>query len=267
MQSDGLSDRIKKYNSDGNHFTDDSIQSEKVMEQAINQNIKEYAHTKINELFPEGELIIRKKVSVYELKKIQQRVYSDAPIPHEKEKTKFITPDGGIWFLKLNEKEIPILIIEDKKQGTNDKLFSEGRNKQSTGNAIERFAKNVRACEMLFHEYDIFPYVLFASGCDFHPSETISDRIVVGNYGYPNHQITIDPSKEDGIVYKDIIQEIEKINIKKKFGKDCVMIPFIKSHKWDEMPHNSSNWKIDEIIIICHKVLDLSFESILKVDT
>jgi len=267
MQSGGLSERIKKYNIDGNHFTDDSIISEKVMIQAINGKIIDYAKMRINESFPGGELLIRKKMSVYHLKTIQKNVYLDAPVPYEKEKKKYITPDGGIWFLKFNDVEYPLLIIEDKKQGTNDKLYSIGKNKQSLGNAIERFAKNVRACEMLFHGYEIFPYVLFASGCDFHPSETISDRIVVGNYGYPNHQITIDPLKTDEIIYEEIISEIEKIDIKKKIGGKCVMIPFIKSHKWDEMGHNASNWKMDEISVICCRVLDLSFISILKLDT
>ncbi len=267
-QSSGLSERIKDYHKNGNHFTDDSSISEKVLMQAINTKIKHYAEEKIKQMFPNGKLRIYDKISLYDLKQIQKQTYTDAPEPNEKEKRKYINPDGGIWFLETNDqKNIPILILEDKKQGTNDKLFYSGKKKQSLGNAIERFAKNVRACEMLFHEYDIFPYVLFASGCDFHPSETISDRIAVGNYGYPNYEIIINQDTTDLIINEELKQLIETIDIKKKMGGKCVMVPFIKSHKWNEMEHNSSNWKIDEIITVCCKVLDLSFESILKVDT
>ena len=38
---------------------------------------------------------------------------------------------------------------------------------------------------------NIFPYIIFASGCDFHYTESISKRFEQGNYGYPNKTINV----------------------------------------------------------------------------
>ena len=97
-----------------------------------------------------------------------------------------IKPDAGIILWKINNKHYPIYIGEDKIQGTNDKLFEAGKPKQATGNAIERYFKNVRAEELLCSRLPYFPSVVFASGCDFHHSETIAKRLEAGNYGVPN---------------------------------------------------------------------------------
>jgi len=254
--SEGLSERIQKYNDEGKHFTDDSIPSERTLKEAI-PSIKEYIIS-----LNKGELLIKDKITVYELKMIQKKIFQDAPEPNENDKKKYISPDGGIWFLSKDGKEYPILIIEDKKQGTNDLRFTDGKGKQSLGNAIERFAKNVRACEMLFHGYTYFPYVLFGSGCDFHPSETISQRIVVGNYGYPNHEITLTKDKTSDELSNELNTIIKNIDVKKKLGNKCVVQSFIKSHRWNEMIHNSSGWTKNEIIKICCKTIDLVIQEL-----
>lgn len=90
----------------------------------------------------------------------------------------FIRPDGGCIFL-IDKKgnKYPILISEIKKQGTNNKLVKEGKDKQSKGNAIERLGKNVCAFRAMLTEEDIFPFICFGSGCDFEPSSTILDRV------------------------------------------------------------------------------------------
>jgi hypothetical protein len=255
--SEGLSERIQKYNDDGNHFTDDSIPSEKTLKDAIHV-IKDYVIS-----LKKGTLIIKDKMTVFDLKMIQKNIFSDAPEPNESDKKKYISPDGGIWFLLIDGKEHPILIIEDKKQGTNDLRFSDGKGKQGLGNAIERFAKNVRACEMLFHEYSYFPYLLFASGCDFHPSETISHRIVVGNYGYPNHEITLTKDKTQDELSNELDTINRNIDVKKKLGNKCIVQTFVKSHRWNEMNHNSSSWTKNEIINICCKTIDLVIQELL----
>ncbi|WP_229238461.1 EcoRI family type II restriction endonuclease [Campylobacter volucris] len=55
-----------------------------------------------------------------------------------------IKPDGGVLFLNSFSglKKI-LLIAEAKRQGSNDVRLQEGKNKQATGNAIERLGKNL----------------------------------------------------------------------------------------------------------------------------
>jgi type II restriction enzyme len=70
----------------------------------------------------------------------------------------------------------PILVPEEKQQGTNDLRIVEGLGKQSKGNAIERLAKNLKVIELLFSNEKINPFIAFLQGCDFHPTESIVDR-------------------------------------------------------------------------------------------
>lgn len=55
-----------------------------------------------------------------------------------------IKPDGGVLFLRKKDddryKKI-LLITEAKRQGTNDVRQKQGKNKQATGNAIEKLGK------------------------------------------------------------------------------------------------------------------------------
>ncbi|ECR3383320.1 hypothetical protein F1P91_03320 [Campylobacter jejuni] len=57
-----------------------------------------------------------------------------------------IKPDGGVLFLRKKDdrkfKKI-LLITEAKRQGTNDIRTKQGKNKQATGNAIERLGKKL----------------------------------------------------------------------------------------------------------------------------
>jgi hypothetical protein len=162
-------------------------------------------------------------------------------------------PDGGILFA-VKEERIPILIVEDKVQGTNDKRLEKKLGRQSTGNAIERAGKNIRGAEMLFTG-NIFPYVLFASGCDFHSTETIAKRIEMMNMGYPNHSIEISP---------DTVQTMTSLlpNIQvKKIGGKCIASVFVKSHKWNEMKHGASLWKKEEQVLLLKHVIDKVLET------
>ena len=70
----------------------------------------------------------------------------------------------------------PILVSEEKQQGTNDLRINEGLSKQSKGNAVERLAKNLKVIELLFSNEKINPFICFLQGCDFHPTESIVDR-------------------------------------------------------------------------------------------
>lgn len=91
--------------------------------------------------------------------------------------TTHMKPDGGIVYMIKDEFKHPILVSEEKQQGTNDVRLSEGLDKQSKGNAVERLGKNVKVVELLFSNEKINPLVVFLQGCDFHPSESIVDRV------------------------------------------------------------------------------------------
>ena len=58
-------------------------------------------------------------------------------------------PDGGIIYLHIGNYKFPILMAENKLQGTIDKLAKQGKKQIAQGNAIERLGKNV----LLFQTY------------------------------------------------------------------------------------------------------------------
>ncbi|WP_276883956.1 EcoRI family type II restriction endonuclease [Campylobacter cuniculorum] len=81
-----------------------------------------------------------------------------------------IYPDGGILFLRKKDDEKfkkVLLITEAKRQGTNDERKKEGKNKQATGNAIERLGKNLTSIKAMLNHERITPFVCFGWGCDF----------------------------------------------------------------------------------------------------
>jgi type II restriction enzyme len=111
-------------------------------------------------------------------------------------KNPFIRPDGGILYAIIGKKSYPILVPEAKKQGTNDKLLEEGKKKQAKGNAIERAVKNHTELKLFFKPYDFYPYVVFASGCDFEPSSSINDRLdCMTEYEPRNTEYIFHPNK------------------------------------------------------------------------
>lgn len=99
-------------------------------------------------------------------------------------------PDGGILSVVGNSgKSHPILIAEKKNQGTNDLRATEGKLKQSKGNAIERLGKNVIGFRTAMKGESIFPFVCFGDGCDFDESSSILDRVVtIAQFGRLNHE-------------------------------------------------------------------------------
>ncbi|MCR6593832.1 EcoRI family type II restriction endonuclease [Campylobacter insulaenigrae] len=80
----------------------------------------------------------------------------------------FIKPDGGVLFLNNTSGYKKVLLIaEAKRQGTNDIRLQEGKNKQATGNAIERLGKNLTGIKAMLNHEKITPFVCFGWGCDF----------------------------------------------------------------------------------------------------
>lgn len=263
-QSVGLSERHLQYHQDGNHLSQDSIESEANLKEAMLE-IKEYAKSKLESHGLRFEYC--EKLSTYDIQKIWHSHGGPEPNPDPKNKTTNIRPDGGIIMAILpNNLRYPVFIGEDKVQGSNDKRFSKGLARQATGNAIERGAKNIRASEILCSNLSVFPYCMFVSGCDFHDSETISKRLEQMNYGFPIHYIDINKESTPSTIKKDVSRVIEEINISKKYGKDVASV-FVKAHKWNAMPHGSSRWKKDEIVAISKRVVDQAVSSILKLNT
>lgn len=258
-QSDGLSNRIKQMSNEGRHFTDDSTISEKRLMKAIN-NIILYTKEKLKKI--NGDVIHKNIITLYDCQEYFHKI--GGPEPNPENKKVYMKPDGGILFANIKDELIPLLIVEDKVQGTNDKLFSKNKKRQATGNAIERAAKNIRGAEMIFSGMNIFPYVLFASGCDFHSSETISKRFEMMNMGYPNHYIDLNPNKNNEEIEESIENELQNIIIIKRNKINIVSI-FIKAHKWNEMEHNSSLWKTEEYEKILCRIIDIVLKELFDI--
>lgn len=258
-QSQGLSARLTQMNSDGHKLNDDSALSESTLSSAI-ADVVEYARERVLTLLG-GEVVHKKNMSLYDCQECYHKV--GGPEPEEENKRFYMKPDGGIIVAIVNGEEIPLLITEDKVQGTNDNLYEQNKKRQSTGNAIERAAKNIRGAEMIFSNMDVFPYALFASGCDLHHTETISKRIVMMNMGTPNHYIEVRPDKTKEEISKEVDDVVKNIKIKNVRGKSIASV-FVKAHKWDVMKHRSSMWEKPEIVKICFMIVDLVLDEIVK---
>ncbi len=259
-QSSGLRARHIKMHEDGKHLMMDANESEATLNDAM-EFIKEYAREKIESLGARMEFT--SKCSLFDCK--QQLIASGGEIrggidPRNKKVS--MKPDGGIiWAILKSGKKYPVFIGEDKVQGTNDSRRQEGLGRQATGNAIERAAKNIRGSEMLCHHMSSFPYVIFASGCDFHHTETISKRLEMMNMGVPNHYIEVTPSTTPETLNPLIEEVCDHIDVRKMSGIGIASI-FVKAHKWDQLNHGSSRWRKKEIIAFSCEVIDQTIASI-----
>jgi hypothetical protein len=273
-QSKGLSDRhLHMHQNEKRTLVDDSNISEGNLKTIIDPLIQ-FAK---DEIEPYGGIIeYHKKLSLDDIMKYRMDDTFLFPTIEEQKDNKdvkndnsrvSIKPDAGIILWKINNKHYPIYIGEDKIQGTNDKLFEAGKPKQATGNAIERYFKNVRAEELLCSRLPYFPSVVFASGCDFHHSETIAKRLEAGNYGVPNlyAEITNDhPTISETELSETFIQ---KVNVIKRYIS--MYMPFasiptvcVKAHKWDQMKHLSSLWLPAEYLEISKEIIKQSVERV-----
>ncbi|MFY7729911.1 MAG: EcoRI family type II restriction endonuclease [Flavobacterium sp.] len=263
-QSQQLSQSISTYHSEGNTLVDDSKESESNLYSVITQDVLQYAQLKAAAF--DATVVVERRLYSYDCHQTVKQTYPSLPdIPErmvDKYKSTYVQPDGGIMFLVTKEgKRIPILISEDKVQGTNDRRFAKEQSKQSTGNAIERGAKNMNFIRTLCQPLTYFPYVIFASGCDFHESETIPMRLVQMNHLQPYHYIDIGNREKD--VEEQLTECIDNIRIAKVYGMDVATI-CIKAHAWNLYPHNSSRWKQYERIRVCKKIIDLALDELFK---
>lgn len=173
----------------------------------------------------------------YPIRILEAMVSSNDIITQEKTSFK---PDGGLVWVLINGKKYYILVSEQKKQGTNDKLLLEGKKKQSKGNAVERLGKNIIAVEILFGDEDITPIVVFLQGCDFFDEESsIPDRIRTIAKFQPINQINL---------YK---KQLQKYNW---FAGSF----FMRGHSMNDKP-GTSDWTFNEMMTI---LLDVATKSI-----
>ena len=246
-QSSGLSKRHKERAKKGDKLNTDSKKSEKILTHA-------------------SRLIIRYVKRKYgkDVKWIKEMKIDDVSarvpgIPHFNDKRCSFKPDGGIMFID----DKVLLISEDKKQGSNDILFARGEKKQGTGNAVERALKNINIAETLCLPQSTFPYVIFAAGCDLHHSETISGRIKAANNCYPINYREVTSSKRKSI--RNILMNSD-IDVRKRHMWDTklsVFTPFFSGHKYNEMPHGSSDFSLIEVYVLLKRVIDESISEFL----
>lgn len=250
----------------GQHPTDDSIPSEQTLTEAIPHilaHAREKARLHGEALGHVGTIEHLTIMSLYELKNSAQKY--GGPPPNEEDKRVSMRPDGGIFLLTWKGERYPVLIIEDKCQGTNDTRHAEGKKKQALGNAIERAFKNVNAAKMMCIHSPCFPYAIFASGCDFHHTETIAQRLEAGNMGYPNHYLDMSHKLPNTLDCDSLIPDI---NVKKRVYSNGLQTDiasiFVKAHKWDEGKHSSSRWTAEEYQRICCHIIDQTMASIVS---
>jgi len=149
-------------------FNEDALGHEVWLQESVSKLIPI-----LQEEYPSVEFFWKKKITKRE---IATKVNPKVPYNPEVEKS-FVSPDGGVLFVKYKGEEYPILISEAKKQGTNVIRLDEGLKKQSKGNAIERAFKNIDEFKLYCEDLDYFPYVIFACGCDFESGSSILDRL------------------------------------------------------------------------------------------
>ncbi len=194
-QTDSLRNRIEQHKPKNNQ----SKKDDKAIETAMYLVI-DYLHERFD---------FEKNYSGYELKYEKTLKVEDmiAHIKRRNQRDEFdlnyvdrsIVPDGGVLFLskKDGSEKLPLLFAEVKHQGTNDKRAAEGKQRQATGNAIERLGKNLTGIRAMMNHDKVTPFVCFGSGCDFAPTEkTVLSKVSMLNQFYPLNRTYV--FKRDG---------------------------------------------------------------------
>ena len=164
-------------------FGEDAIGHEVGMQKSVSKLI-----LILQEEYPSVEFLWKKKITKRE---IVAKVNPKVPYNPEVENS-FISPDGGVLFIKYTGKYYPILISEAKKQGTfffnkdgtlkknltkKQVLLALNGKEQGKGNAIERAYKNIDEFKLYCEDLNYFPYIIFACGKDFESGSSILDRL------------------------------------------------------------------------------------------
>jgi hypothetical protein len=201
----------------GQHTTDKSAKAEKKLVTAVKKvkaTLEARGHT-VEHIF---------NLSYYDMKQ-NSHLHLGTPVPNEDDKMS-ICPDGGS--LLVDGKIVGI--FEDKYEGTADDVGNEDKN-WAGGSTIDRTFKNVNACKMYCAGTGVFPYVVFAHGCNFHPKLSVSKRLEQGNYGFPNQMVIITPNDNGKAAFERLLETITPESVRPRgASKLNVASIFIKTH-------------------------------------
>ena len=204
-------------------------------------NILDISYEIMKELkleYPDFEFGVDEKIPITTLKEISK-------LNIEVNDKSYLKPDGGLSWIKIHGKKYFYLFPEQKRQGTNDKRLTEGKEKQAQGNASERIADKLCVSRLLFGDYDVFPFVAFLQGCDFYePESTIPDRIKrTFNFIEPN------------VINYEWIKLQKNNNVGGSY--------YMRGHSMHDTP-GSSDWSKQEIYDIMKSIAKYSIEYYIK---
>ena len=153
----------------------------------------------INDRFPDLEkdgyyIEYRKRIHLSDLITIIKEYEKRREYAELTKEDSFITPDGGMLILRKKDDEKYcrlVLVVEMKRQGTNDEREKEGKKRQSQGNAVERLGKNLIGIRSTLQYESITPFVCFGWGVDFDEGSSILDRIITMNEFYNLNKIYV----------------------------------------------------------------------------
>lgn len=201
----------------GQHTTEKSAKAEKLLVTAV-KRVKETLEAR-------GETVEHVfNLSYYDMKQ-NSHIHLGTPAPNEDDKGLTIRPDGGA--ILVNGKIAGI--FEDKYEGTADDVGKEDA-KWAGGSTIDRTFKNVNACTMYCAGTGVFPYAVFAHGCNFHPRLRVHKRLEQGNYGFPNQTVIVTPDDNGKDAFDRLLDTITPETVRPRQGKLCVASIFIKTH-------------------------------------
>jgi hypothetical protein len=202
----------------GQHTTDKSTKAEKSLVQAarkVLETLKNRGH--------KADIVFN--LSYFDIKMNGHRHLGNPP-PGDDDRGLTIRPDGGV--ILVDGKIAGI--FEDKYEGTADDIGKEEVN-WAGGSTIDRTFKNVNACKMYCAGSGVFPYVVFAHGCNFHPKLKVHKRLEEGNWGFPNQMVIVTPEDDGSTAFENLLSSITPETVRPRGpAKLNVASIFIKTH-------------------------------------
>ena len=232
---DGMAER-------GQHTTANSTKAEKTLVIAV-KKVKETLEARGHAV----DLVFN--LSYFDMKQ-NAHLQLGTPAPSEDDKGLSIRPDGGV--LLVDGKIAGI--FEDKYEGTADDVGRENAS-WTGGSTIDRTFKNVNACKMYCAGSGVFPYVVFAHGCNFHPDLQVHKRLEEGNWGFPNQMVVVTPQDTGTDAFTRLLETITPETVRPRGpNKLNVASIFIKTHA--ARNPKPKTWTIAELRAEC-KLLGL----------